>query len=193
MDMTNARATGWDEITDLNPETARTYGLPGATQAYRKIVSDGALVVVVSHDDHGYAFALSHVAHFDHQAIIPGRLPTFSEVYCARRVLIPNETVLMVALLEPMSFALRLRWERVQSAEMLPVAPGLPTTVKVVQMFCEGVTEDCVFGTQDVPTPTPAGVYQLVVPESSPDFVGPKLPPVDALGFTEDDEGEEDR
>lgn len=194
MDADTIRATGWEEIPDLTPDLARLYGMPDATKAYRKLVSDGSLVAVVGRSDNGYAFALTHVAYFDATRVIPGRYPTWVDVYAARRVLIPNETILMVAVLEPMTYALRLRWERAQSLDRMPPAPGLPTTVKCVQMYCEGVTEDCVFGTEDVPTPTPVPVTSFGLP---PDPVGPV--PHELLGdaeeaaldeeFTDDDPG----
>lgn len=146
------RAAGWEPLT-LTPTLARLYGYPAATRGYRKLVADGVLVAILGHDDHGHAFALSHVPAFDPDQIVPGRLPTFVEVYAARGMLVPHD-VLMVAVLEPMSYALRLRWERAQTRDPLPSAPGLPTTIKCVQMFVEAVTDDVVFGTQDIPNPT---------------------------------------
>src|SRR5215475_9018206 len=154
------RATGWEPL-ELTPQLARLYGHPTGTKAYRKLISDGVLVAIVGHDDNGHAMALTHVAHFAADEVVPGRLPTFAEVYAARNVLVPREA-LMVAVLEPMSFALKLRWERVQSRDMLPTTPGLPTTVKCVQMYVEAVTEDVVFGTQDVPNPTPTPRWPAV-------------------------------
>ena len=147
------RAAGWEAIP-LTPDTARIYGLPEGTSAFRKLVHDGVLVAILSRDSNGHALALSHVAHYDADVAIAGRFPTWAEVYGARRMLLPDDA-LMVAVLEPMSYALRLRWERVHSQTMLPQAPGLATTVKCVQMYCEGVTEDCVFGTQDIVAPPP--------------------------------------
>jgi hypothetical protein len=172
------RFTGWEPLP-LTPALARLYGYPGGTAGYRKLVADGSLVAIVGRDTNGYAFALSHVPYFDPTTVVPGRHPTFVEVYAARRVLVPAD-VLMVAVLEPMSYALRLRWERVQAATMLPSTPGLPTTVKCVQMYCEGLTEDAVFGTQDIPTPTP--VY---TPPPPPAPVGPVTIPDELLGDAE--------
>jgi len=183
------RATGWEPLA-LTPHLARLYGHPTGTHAYRKLVSDGSLVAVVGHDDNGYALALTHVAHFAADELIPGRLPTVVELLTARNVLIPRDA-LMVAILEPMSFALKLRWERVNSRDMLPAPPGLPTTVKCVQMYVEAVTEDAVFGTQDVANPTPG--WPAVVPVRDP--VGPVSVPDELLGDpegTEDDEDDDD-
>jgi len=147
-------ALGWEPL-ELTPQLAHLYGHPTGTKGYRKLVSDGVLVAIVGRDDNGYAMALTHVIHIAADETVPGRLPTFIEVYAARNVLVPHDA-LMVAVLEPMSYALRLRWERVQTLDPLPSPPGLPTTVKCVQMYVEAVSDDVVFGTQDVPNPTPA-------------------------------------
>jgi len=146
------RATGWTPL-DVTPQLVRRYGLPTGTHGYRKLVSDGCLVAIVGRDDNGHAMALTHVAHFATDEPVPGRLPTFADVYAARNVLVPRD-VLMVAILEPMSYALRLRWERAHTLDPMPPPPGLPTTVKCVQMYVEAVTDDVVFGTDDVPNPT---------------------------------------
>src|SRR5215467_11942539 len=170
------RATGWTPL-DVTPQLVRRYGLPTGTHGYRKLVSDGSLIAIVGRDDNGHAMALTHVAYFAADEIVPGRLPTFAEIYAARNVLVPRDA-LMVAVLEPMSFALRLRWERAQTLDPLPSPPGLPTTVKVVQMYVEAVTDDVVFGTDDVPNPTSR--LPLVAPR---DPVGPV--PDELLGDAE--------
>jgi hypothetical protein len=87
-----------------------------------------------------------------------------------------------------MNLGLRLRWERVQSPSLLPQAPGLPTTVKVGQIYVEAVTEDVVFGTEDIANPVPA------VPTPVRDPVGPVPPPDELLGDADladlDDDGD---
>jgi hypothetical protein len=160
---------GWDPIP-LTPDQARLFGLPAADQGYRRLVHDGALVALTAHSDNGYALAITHLTRdFAEGVVVPGRLPTLLDVYAARRVLIP-EGPLMVCCLEPMSYALRLRWARTPGAqdESPPPAPGLPTTVKVVQMYCEGITEDAVFGTEDIPSPTPVLPLPSTPPPSHP-------------------------
>jgi hypothetical protein len=193
---------GWEPFA-ITPELFHRFGYPGGTTGYRKLVHDGALVAIVGQSTNGWAFALSHVVTLeDPDAMVPGRYPTFAEVYGARRVLVPDDA-LMVAVLEPMSFALRLRWQRAQSTDPLaglawggpPAAPGLPTTVKCVQMYCEGVTEDCVFGTEDIPSPTPVPPRgSEVYPARDP--VGPVPFPDELLGDAEaalkDDDEEPD-
>jgi hypothetical protein len=188
MDELARKAAGWDAI-QITPAVARIYGMPEGTTGYRKLVADGAIVAIVGKDTNGWSLAITHVVAYDPEIAIPGRFPLFAEIYGARRNLIP-EDALMVAVLEPMSFALRLRWERVRSASLLPSTPGLPTTVKCVQMYCEGLTEDCVFGTSDIATPTPAPL----VPPAPADPVGPV--PDELLGDAElaaleDDEPED--
>jgi len=181
------RATGWEPL-DLTPHLARLYGHPTGTKGYRKLVSDGSLIAIVGHDDNGYAMALTHVAHFAADEIVPGRIPTLVEVYTARNVLVPRD-VLMVAVLEPMAYALRLRWERAQTLDPMPTAPGLPTTVKCVQMYVEAVTDDVVFGTDDIPNPTSR--FPVVAPR---DPVGPV--PDELLGDAElalEDDDEDSR
>jgi hypothetical protein len=177
-DDNSLRVAGWEPL-GMTPELAHRFGYPGGTTGYCKLVHDGTLVAILGRDTGGYAFALSHVTYFDPDQFVPGRLPTFAEIYAARGVLVPHD-VLMVAVLEPMSFALRLRWERAQSTDLPPAAPGLPTTVKCVQMYCEAVTEDCVFGTQDIPNPTPS----FPTPPA-PDPVGPVTVPDELLGDAE--------
>jgi len=181
------RTTGWEPL-ELTPQLARLYGHPTGTRAYRKLVSDGALVAIVGRDDNGHALALTHVAYLAPDELVPGRLPTFVEVYAARNVLVPRD-VLMVAVLEPMSYALRLRWERAQTLDPLPAPPGFPTTVKCVQMFVEAVTDDVVFGTQDIPNPTPFPVV------AARDPVGPVpdelLGDADRAALEDDDEDDE--
>jgi hypothetical protein len=194
MDEDALRVAGWETFS-VTPPIARRYGLPDGTSGFRKLVDDGALIAIVGQSTNGWAFALSHVVTLeDPDAMVPGRYPTFAEVYGARRVLVPDDA-LMVAVLEPMSMALRLRWERVHSPSLLPQAPGLPTTVKCVQMYCEGVTEDCVFGTQDIPSPTPVPPRgSEVYPARDP--VGPVPFPDELLGDAEaaieDDDEEPD-
>ena len=155
-------ATGWYPIA-LTPDAAHLYGLPAATRGYRRLVHDGALVALVAHTDNGSALAVTHLAHYDPLTAVPGRMPTLVEVYAARRVLIPDEP-LMVLILEPMSYALKLRWQRTHQDFTPPPAPGLPTTVKCVQMYVEAITEDVVFGTEDIATPAPATVWPVPPP-----------------------------
>src|SRR5262245_41298116 len=151
MDLDALRTAGWEPLT-VTPRLARSYGYPAGTTGYRKPVSDGVLVAIVGHDDNGHAFALSHVPYFDADDVFPRRLPTFVELYAARRVLVPPDA-LMVAVLEPMSYALRLRRERAQTRDPLPSAPGLPPTLKCVQLFVEAVTDEVGFAPQDSPNP----------------------------------------
>jgi len=138
---------GWVE-TPISPGNLTLLGLPGATSAHRKLVSDGVLVALASKTEHGWTLVVSHIyAGID--SILPGRMPTILELREARETFIPYDWVHMVALLEPPTKAILERLQRSDSTRSDTIAaPGLPTSVRCVQMHVEGVTDDVVFGTE---------------------------------------------
>jgi len=138
---------GWIEAT-FDPPHLTILGLPQAASAHRKLVSDGILIALTTKNEHGWTLVLSHI-YAGIEAILPGRLPTIHELREARDRLIPRDFVHMVALIEPPTKALLARVNRTETAPPDTIAaPGLPTSVRCVQMHLDAVTDDVVFGTE---------------------------------------------
>jgi len=138
--------TGWVDAT-ISPGHLALLGLPTATQAHRKLVSDGVLVALAAKTEHGWTLVVSHI-YAGIESILPGRMPTILELRDARETLIPSDWVHMVALLEPPTKAILERLQRTGVRQDTIAAPGLPTSVRCVQMHIEGITDDVVFGTE---------------------------------------------
>jgi len=138
---------GWVEAT-ISPGNLALLGLPAATHAHRKLVSDGVLIALTTQNEHGWTLVLSHIyAGID--SILPGRMPTILELRDARETFIPYDWVHMVALLEPPTKAILERLQRSEGTRSDTIAaPGLPTSVRCVQVHIEGLTDDVVFGTE---------------------------------------------
>src|SRR5215475_318506 len=98
---------GWTEA-HLEPAHLTVLGLPTATAAHRKLVSDGVLIALTTKNEHGWTLVVSHIyAGIDN--ILPGRMPTIHELREARQKLVPWEWVHMVALIEPPTKAILAR------------------------------------------------------------------------------------
>jgi len=138
---------GWTEA-EFTPAILTILGLPTATAAHRKLVSDGVLIALTTKNEHGWTLVVSHIyAGIDN--ILPGRMPTIHELRDARHALVPWEWVHMVALIEPPPKAILARLNRTETAQPDTIAaPGLPTSVRCVQMHIAAVTDDVVFGTE---------------------------------------------
>jgi len=137
---------GWIAAA-FEPAVLAILGLPDATLAHRKLVSDGALIALTQQNEHGWTLVVSHIYN-GIESIRPGRVPTLAELREARDRFIPTDTVHMVALLEPLTMAILGRIARHETMRPDTIsAPGLSTSVRCVQVHIEDVTDDVVFGT----------------------------------------------
>jgi hypothetical protein len=123
-----------------------TLGLPTATQAWRKLVDDGALWALTAQNEHGWTLVVTHVQVAAIDQIIPGRPPTLDELREARRIFVQDDRTIMAALLDSMTPAMLARITRSGDLTTGPSAPGVASTVRCVQVHVEGLTDDVVFG-----------------------------------------------
>ena len=137
---------GWIEA-EFEPALLTVLGLPSADHAHRKLISDGVLIALTTKNEHGWTLVVSHI-YAGIESILPGRMPTILELREARDRFIPYDWVHMVALLEPPTKAILERLSRTERRADTIAAPGLPTSVRCVQMHVEGLTDDVVFGTE---------------------------------------------
>jgi len=121
-------------------------GLPIATAGYRLIVTDGVLYVLTAKNEHGWTVAVTHTQGGALGDLVPGRLPTIDELRAACESFVDDPYAIMAALTEPLSQNLQERINRTGDAVTGPTAPGLSTTVRCVQVFVEGITDDVVYG-----------------------------------------------
>jgi hypothetical protein len=130
----------------FEPPDLMLLGLPTATVARRKLVSDGVLIALTEHNEHGWTLVVSHI-YAGIESMVPGRMPTILELREARQAFIPGEFVLMAALLEQPPARTLARMNRTDTVPLeTPVAPGLTTSVRCVQVHVEAITDDVVFG-----------------------------------------------
>jgi hypothetical protein len=142
----SAISAGWMALDD--PASVRDlFGLPIATAGYRLIVGDGVLWVLTAKNEHGWTVAMTHTQTGNILDVIPGRMPTLDELRAACATFVEDGYAIMAALVEPMTQAMRERINRTGNVATGPNAPGLSTTVRCVQVFIEGITDDVVFGT----------------------------------------------
>jgi hypothetical protein len=130
----------------LEPPDLMLLGLPTATAARRKLVSDGVLIALTEQNEHGWTLVVSHI-YAGLESMVPGRMPTILELREARQAFIPGEFVLMAALLEQPPARILARMNRTETVPLeTPVAPSLTTSVRCVQVHVEAITDDVVFG-----------------------------------------------
>jgi len=139
----------WIMFDDLpGPFALAAFGLPLATEAYYLIVPDGALFACTVKNEHGWTLTVTHTETTDLAMIAPGRLPTLDELRAARETCVPAG-IIMAALLDRMTAAHLGRMTRTGDATTGPTAAGLSTTVRCVQVFVEGLTDDVVYGIEE--------------------------------------------